>query len=362
MNKLAIVGTHSATRDQGPFNDPTYDIWVFNEAPQALWCKRWDAVFQLHKPEVYTSENNFVNKEHWDWLQQDHGHKKTVFMQERDERVPCSTRYPLDEIRMMFAAAKMGQFTSTGSMAIALGLYLGYDEIELWGVDLSSNTEYAYQQDGFLFWCGVAFGMIGDGFKLHCALQHFTNRVYGYEGETQIDREYFSKRAELFQAQARAEDNRLRKMTDRISACMLDHKHEDFPDLIKDAQEAAIAAGEAHGSLQEAQSFAERTDPISRQQFERRGATAQRDLAELQTNMDKEFGKVEYVFNMWFSNAYNYSALQQLRVFVSKLLSYAATFGGNQGVANENYRYMNEYDSRVQAAGGERTLTALGVA
>ena len=81
MNKLAIVGTHPNTRANAPYDDQNFDIWVFNEAPQFYpgahpkdadkdWCLRWTGCFQLHEPEVYMSPNNFVDKTHWQWLQQ----------------------------------------------------------------------------------------------------------------------------------------------------------------------------------------------------------------------------------------------------------------------------------------------------
>lgn len=364
MNRLAIVGTHPGTRAEAPFDDLSYDIWVFNEAPQQEhWCKRWTAVFQLHKRAVYESTNNFVNKGHWDWLQQDHGTTKTIWMQEADERVPNSCRYPMDEIRMSIGAARFGQFTSTVTMAIALGLYLGYETIELWGVDLSSNTEYAYQQPGFLFWSGVAAGIIGDGYKLHCGLQHFSNRLYGYEGETQIAPEFYAARVAELEAATNGGAWKLEKLRERINDAITDYKPEEYSKMVVEAQELALAHGENSGALQEARAYLNRADiadPISRQQFERRGATGQQEGDKLRTVMDKESGRVEYVFNAWRVTRAP-AATQQLRMFTKNLIDLAYNYGGNLGVFNESARYMQEYDTRVQAAGGERTLIALGV-
>jgi len=84
--KIAIVGTHPATRENAPWGDSDYLIWLFNETPASPWVKRWDASFQLHAPEVYTSTNNFVDPSHWAWLQQPHP-GRVIYMQQRDERV-----------------------------------------------------------------------------------------------------------------------------------------------------------------------------------------------------------------------------------------------------------------------------------
>lgn len=360
MKRLAIVGTHPGTRDQGPFDNLDYDIWVFNEAPQAEWCKRWTATFQLHKPEVYTSPNNMVRADHWDWLQQDHGIDKTIYLQEHDDRIPNGTRFLIDEIKQFVPAAKFGLFTSTVSMAIALGLYLGYETIELWGVDLGSNTEYTYQLPGFLFWVGVAAATLGDKFILHSGLQHFTNRVYGYEGETQIERAFFTERAEFFDKERKGHESTFNKLKGRLANALIDFKPTDFYNLITACQNAAQDWGRADGGYQEAHDYAERTDPISAQQFERRGAKAQLEGDETKDKMNQKFGEVTYLWNTW-SRTRQYEAMIQLKDFSAQLLTLAIKVGGFAGVMDENRRYMIEYADRVQAAGGERTLKALGV-
>ena len=361
MKKLAIVGTHPDTRANAPFDNLEYDIWVFNEAPQHDWCKRWTGCFQLHKREVYTSPNNFVDKTHWQWLQQDHG-DKMIWMQEVDPLVPNSQRFPFDEMAANFPACEpiKGKtfFTSTAAMSLALALYLGYEYIETYGIDLASNTEYTYQQAGWIYWCGVAKATLGDNFVMRSGLHHFEKRTYGYEGETQIDREYFKERAVKFEAEMGRKEIEMKKWKGRLSDCILDFKPDDFNDPLIKLQEAAQAYGYASGALQEARNYSAREDPIPRQQFERRGAQAQKDVAENTSLMDKEGGKIEYVFNAW-KNTRSMEAVKQLRMFIENFLKYAVTSGGNGGVMQENMGYMMEYDRRVEAAGGQRTLIAL---
>ncbi len=363
MQKLAIVGSHPKTRDNAPWNDPAYTIWLFNEAAQDPFCQRWDAIFQLHKPSVYTSSLNMVNGTHWDWLQQDHGINKTIYMQERDDRVPNSVRYPMDEICLTIPAAKpAGEpfFTSSAAMALALALYLGYETIEVYGVDLSSGTEYQYQQLCWLYWCGVARAMIGDGFKMMSGEQHVTARVYGYQGEVQIDRAYFAERAAMLEDEYKAQEVEQAKVRAKLADCLAQFDHKRYSTLIGQAQDIAIALGEARGAADEAQMYAKRDDPISRQQFERRGATAQKEGEQAKTEMWKAWGEMLYVWNTW-SMTRDSRARDQVKSFSTKMLNMAYNVGGNSGIWMESARYLMEYDDRVTAAGGKRTIKALGL-
>ena len=165
---LAIVGSHPATREFAPYDDPTVEIWLFNEAAQKPSVyKRWDALLQIHAEEIYTSLDNWVNKSHWDWLQQDHGRStvtgkpKRIYMQAFDERVPNCAVYPLDGILSMLPLDDDGnrQFhylRSSPAMALALAIFMGYERILLYGSELSSNTEYTYQATNYAFWIGFA--------------------------------------------------------------------------------------------------------------------------------------------------------------------------------------------------------------
>lgn len=355
MKKLAIVGSHPATRSLAPYNNPEWEIWVFNEAPQHDWCLSWDVAFQLHKPEVYTSLKNVNRADHWDWLQRNHGADKIIWMQDEDALVPNSRRYPLEEIRHDVDGHLL---TSTVVQAIALALWQGRESIDVWGVDLTSNTEYAYQMPGFLYWSGIARARLGDNFRLHSGQGVFEARVYGYEGETQIEREYFAARAEMWTTEHRRTENALARLKDKLLTCTMENKFLDFPGLVVEAQSMAQDHGIAAGALQESSACANREDPISRQQFERRGAKAQEDGDKTRQLMDKESGKVEYVFNAWM-NSGSVDAVKQLRLFTNNLLKLAYDVGGLQGVMRENVLYMQEYDKRLTAAGGERTRRAV---
>lgn len=180
MKKLAIVGAEEQTRHLAPWDDPEFDIWLFNEWGNAPWCKRWDALLQLHKPEIYKGKNN-KDPKHWEWLQE--WRNKPIYMQEIDPQVYDSIKYPLKEITEFFDTQ---YFRATICYALALGIYKGYKEIHIWGVELSHHAEYKSQRDCFIFWNGVAHGH-GTKIVLHCCKGMFQEPLYGYEEYMQED-------------------------------------------------------------------------------------------------------------------------------------------------------------------------------
>ncbi len=126
LRSLAIVGSHPDTRENAPFDDPNFEIWLYNEAPQKPEVySRWDACLQIHLPEVYSATHNWVNADHWEWLQKDHGPDKRIFMQDVDHRVPNSVKYPLEEILEQFERRYL---RSSPAEALALALHLGYPQ------------------------------------------------------------------------------------------------------------------------------------------------------------------------------------------------------------------------------------------
>lgn len=348
MKKLAIVGTHTRTRELAPWDDPDYEIWVFNEAPQADWCRRWDACFQLHRPEAYTSPNNHVRADHWTWLQEPHG--KRIYMQAPDERVPDCVVYPLEDVLASVPGAHLRWFRSSMAFALALALQLGYREIDCYGLDMESNTEYGYQLPNWQFWVGVALGM-GVRFGVLSNEQYFGGRLYGFEGEVQIERDYFrAKAAELKIAYKKA-DWELHKVKDRLFEAMQEGKFQKVAELNVEYAEAALAAGEASGRLAAAEKYAEREDLIPRQEFERGQAGPRIEGEELREKVHREHGKAEYVWNAWAQTG-NPEALKQLRMFLAEKGRLSFEMGVRSGLYAENLTYMLELDERVKMAGG----------
>lgn len=350
LNSLAIVGSHPATRELAPYESNSFDIWLFNEAPQKPEVyKRWTASFQMHLPEVYSSVHNWVNKDHWNWLQQDHG-DNTIWMQERDERVPNSKKFPLDEV---LALVGMPYLRSTPAMALALGIYLGYTDIWLYGSELTSSTEYTYQAINYAFWIGFAKGR---GVDLHLECWHaefYDQPIYGYDGELQLPQKYFETRvAEIITEHAGQEDA-LKKAKRKLEKALDGADFEKTGELSLIVERLAHKVGEMHGARDEAQRYAAYTSPISRQEFERVSATAQRDGPAAESLVDHIGGKSEYVWNVWQQTG-NVQAKYQLKTFLADKEDAAFSAGKLAGVFAENLRYCSEYDQRVTSAIGKK--------
>ena len=97
----------------------------------------------------------------------------------------------------------------------------------------------------------------------------------------------------------------------------------------------------------------ERTNEISRQEFERVAAQSQIDGEGLEKDMHHEAGKAEYVWNVWRQTG-SLEALNQLRTFLDTKIDLAFDMGKKLGRFRENMAFRAEYDQRVTAAGGER--------
>jgi hypothetical protein len=194
-SKLAIVGCASQTRDSVDYEDKDLDIWVFNESAQKSWCKRADAVLQLHDRPVWKSPVNRGDEKHGEWLMS--GNTPLIWMWEKYPEVPKAERLPREDIvdtllKTLEIDSERGRkdfFTSTTAFAIALGIHLGYKEIHTYGIELMDEEEYREQQPCAMFWMGLA---VGRGVKLVTHSQMFDAPLYPIETFVGLDKTLFS--------------------------------------------------------------------------------------------------------------------------------------------------------------------------
>lgn len=348
LKKLAIVGSGSNTRGNAPFDDLSFDIWVFNEAAQSDWCKRWSACFQMHEPEIYTGHNT-KNANHWTWLQTRHG--KPIYMQERDARVPDSVAYPLDEAQ---ALAGVQMFTTSFAYMAALALLQGYEVIKIYGVELSAS-EYEYQANGYLFWFGFLRGRLGvdnvDSAVLHLNKNIFNAPLYGYEGNYAFGTDFFNGRMKILEPQWTAAEKNSKNIQKAIERAIEKNDAEKIVRLTKDYQDVMTTAGKYAGALAEAERYAAFGDRYAdRGGFEFSAATAQQDGEYIKSLMFHAGGKVEYVWNIW-KQAPNRNSVSQLMMFIGQMSQAAYDTGAQLGKYEENIGYIMKYDSIVKAGG-----------
>ena len=189
ITKLAIVG-FAPTWNQAPFDDHQFEIWGLNELYkyfEKIPNGRADRWFEIHS-------RNSPSKsipQHQEWL------KKCpvpLYMWEHYKDIPNSVKFPKDELIKWLGDAggrfkdNMGNnyFTNTISWMTAFALYLGFEEIHIYGVDMACDSEYQWQRPSCEFFLGLAKGM---GVKIYLPQNSDllkTGQLYGFESDNQL--------------------------------------------------------------------------------------------------------------------------------------------------------------------------------
>jgi hypothetical protein len=89
--------------------------------------------------------------------------------------------YPIDDIIGHFGT---DYFTNTVDYALALAIYRGYRAIDMYGVNMATFGEYAYQKPGVEFWTGMAMGRgikVNVHGSLSVILKSRDGLLYGYD-------------------------------------------------------------------------------------------------------------------------------------------------------------------------------------
>ena len=74
-------------------------------------------------------------------------------MVDKFEDIPMSEKYPLDDI---IESLKTDYFTNSISYMIAYAVYLGYESISVYGVDMAQEAEYAKERPSVEYFIGYA--------------------------------------------------------------------------------------------------------------------------------------------------------------------------------------------------------------
>lgn len=218
---VALVGMAQTTRHLAPWDDTSIEIWTLNEsvAKRFGYVRRVSRHFQLHPKWNYSRETNQNDPEHWDWMKSRKPVSEggfPIYMQDIDPEVPASVKYPYEEICHKYKVTPEAdqqdhwrEFTSTFPYMLAMALYEDFDRIEIYGFEMGSETEYAYQRPCVHLWLGIARGLylatgkpeiyLPDG----SALLGWGSQRYGYDMildvnpmELEINRKKFEQRTE----------------------------------------------------------------------------------------------------------------------------------------------------------------------
>lgn len=197
--KVYIVGCASS-KDIIPWDDNDAEYWgVNNLYGVPLKGAHYDRWFEIHNiwldPKngkmIRRGSSEFRGQPIMDYLKGIAKIDCSVYMQKHwINLIPNSVPYPLDDIVQWFTAKGFPldtcrYLTNTISYEIVLAIFLGFKEIQVWGVDMSIGTEYENQRPSCEYWLGVAQGM---GINVHIPPQADllkTRFMYGFEEKQQ---------------------------------------------------------------------------------------------------------------------------------------------------------------------------------
>lgn len=253
--KIAIVGTAPTSYGLAPFQDESWEIWGTSRLYQQI--PRWDVWFELHELDTIgkgwmTDEQSRVNgrASHLEYLSQQ-GHP--IYLQrEEPERIPSGIAYPLEEVRQHLAdrfGSTEDYFTNHIAYMIALALFVGAEEIGLYGVDMAMDDEYAYQRPSCEYLIGLARGA---GIKVHIPRESDLLKamlLYGYDDDNPMSAKLRARKLEILERRRLATEARRQA---RLEQGMLFGRIELAAELFED-----IGSGELVKSAEEAG-----TDPL----------------------------------------------------------------------------------------------------
>ena len=138
--KLAIVG-FTGTRNLAHYDDPEFEIWTVNNLYR--FVPRQDRIFELHTREQIAADlTHGVDGK--TYVEEMASMKIPVYMQEKYPDIPSSIKYPLDKMVEEFGVERSNTnhtpdayFTNSISFMLALGIYEGFQEIHIYGVDMA---------------------------------------------------------------------------------------------------------------------------------------------------------------------------------------------------------------------------------
>lgn len=183
--KLAILGA-GPTLAEAPYDSEEWVLAGINELRHSimradLWC-------EIHPR---TGPQSFLvgtvpGSDYLGWLRQC---PVPVLMQERHADIPMSVRYPVEAIAGMVDGGDW--FESSFGYLIAWGIWCGqFEEIAVYGVDMTAGSEWDYQRPNAEFWRGVAAGRgIRVTVPSGSALGRGSVRRYGYEPRVVVPEE-----------------------------------------------------------------------------------------------------------------------------------------------------------------------------
>jgi hypothetical protein len=377
------MGTHPRSVRSFDWNRRDCEIWLFNEAPNAKneqgekKYPKCDLFFQMHHEAIWKNPKNRSDQEHYNWLVS--GKTPPVYMQEAYPEVSKAKRYPIEDVLSLIdkvdmvvsgVEKKFKYFSSTPDFALSLAAYLCkknkvYKRIEVWGIELETESEYIYQRMGFGFWLGYLAAL---GIELSINGRLFNEPMYGYEGDVAIssiqiesriaeltsqignDKEAYQKEAKTF----------LGNLSGLLIKNVAEEIQKELNRIIKDNEPAGILDGminESHRYLEKAKAMEASTNAavFSPGEFDanRIGFKKQYLEARLETNnLNAQLTmQLKKLLNLKKGSQKRRRALDEFGAMVADLMNKNMIMFHIIGAMQENQYYLDSYKHSLRKAG-----------
>ena len=139
---VAILGCAIPTLILAPFGDPDWELWGTGNFQDDV--KDWTSWFDIHN--LDTLPRGF--EKHLIWLGQQ---TKPVWIARPSEHVPNGLLFPFKKYQDQYPPAAVEFFTSSAAWLVAKAIDDGYEKIGLWGIEMCTDEEYAFQRPGMKF-------------------------------------------------------------------------------------------------------------------------------------------------------------------------------------------------------------------
>jgi hypothetical protein len=181
-NKVAILGT-VPHKLQAPFDNPEFEIWAIAHACLGDPLKRVDRIFEVHKwDEVVKWGSLDAFKKHPDI---------PIYVNPAHvDEIDRAVAFPFDDLEKKFQIFEHRPecyFTNSISEMMALAIDEGFEEIHVYGVNMSHFTEWGFQKPSCEYFFGLAKGM---GIKVYAPTESDLCKsfyIYGKDEEKQTD-------------------------------------------------------------------------------------------------------------------------------------------------------------------------------
>ncbi len=365
-NTVAIIGSHPATRGDFDWERTDADVWGFNEALSADWFERADGIFQMHKPVIWRSKTNRNDPEHYGWLKS--GDTPVIFMQDEYSDVPKSERYPLEDA--LDLAPGIGYFTSSVAYAIALAILKGYKRIEVYGVEMETQSEYGHQRVGVAFWTGVAAGR-GIQIDFHSP-SFFSAPLYGYDGDVEIPLELYENGMAQMEKHVKGSGDAYKKVhgiiKDLLDRWIESYKTDlsELDQMVLALRENALTFGKVDGQYQTYKMYLDKCNKmieetgnylIVRQEFEGNGAGAKKEIPAARERMlviADELGKRRKALNTNDNKSRREVLVNEFMENLKRFTDSITVIGYMAGAIDANAIVIQRYDQMLRDAGVDK--------